>query len=85
MAVRYTLPWTLFQYLERARFPRRNGIPTIHQSGCFQFDPVVVCCRNSDIFAQLKVKDSNKEVFDELLHNDRRLMSNHYECGVNLV
>ena len=57
------------------KFSGKQGVlDFIRQAGCVQFDPVDVCGRSADITLNSRVKDYTKEMLDELLYTDRRLI-----------
>ena len=57
------------------KFTGKQGIiDFIRQAGCVQFDPVDICGRNADIILNSRVGDYKKEMLDELLYKDRRLI-----------
>lgn len=57
------------------KFAGKQGVlDFISQAGCVQFDPVDVCGRNADITLNSRVKGYTKEMLDELLYKDRRLI-----------
>ena len=57
------------------KFAGKEGIlDFIRQAGCIQFDPVDVCSRNADIVLHSRVQNYKKEMLDELLYSDRRLI-----------
>lgn len=57
------------------KFTGRQGVlDFIRQAGCIQFDPVDVCGRNADISLRSRVKGYTKEMLDELLYKERRLI-----------
>ena len=57
------------------RFTGKQGVlDFVRQAGCIQFDPVDVCGRNADIVLNSRVEGYKKEILDELLYKDRRLV-----------
>jgi len=57
------------------KFIGKQGVlDFIRQAGCVQFDPVDVCGRNADIVLNSRIKGYNKEMLNELLYKDRRLI-----------
>lgn len=57
------------------RFTGKHGVlDFISRVGCVQFDPVDVCGRSADITLNSRVKGYTKEMLDELLYKDRRLI-----------
>ena len=57
------------------RFSGKQGaLDFIRQAGCVQFDPVDVCGRSADITLNARVSGYTKEMLDELLYKDRRLV-----------
>ena len=56
------------------KFAGKEGVMAyIHQTGCFQFDPVDLCGQNAQIMLQARVKDFTKATLEELLYKDRKL------------
>jgi len=53
---------------------KQGALDFIRQAGCVQFDPVDVCGRNADIVLNARVKGYAKQMLDELLYLDRRLI-----------
>lgn len=57
------------------KFVDKQGVlDFVRQVGCVQFDPVDVCGRSADITLNSRVKGYTKEMLDELLYTDRRLI-----------
>ncbi len=57
------------------KFIDKQGVlDFVRQVGCVQFDPVDVCGRSADITLNSRVKGYTKEMLDELLYTDRRLI-----------
>jgi len=46
----------------------------IKRAGCLQYDPVDLCGRNADIALNSRVSGYKKEMLDELLYKERRLI-----------
>ncbi|NLG27983.1 MAG: winged helix-turn-helix domain-containing protein [Chloroflexi bacterium] len=46
----------------------------VRQAGCIQFDPVDICGRNAELVLQSRVRGFSKQMLDELLYVDRRLV-----------
>lgn len=46
----------------------------IRQAGCIQFDPVDVCGKNAELTLQSRVKGFRKQMLQELLYADRKLV-----------
>jgi uncharacterized protein YcaQ len=53
---------------------KQGALEFVRQAGCVQYDPVDVCGRNADISLLSRVKGYKKEMLDELLYKDRRLL-----------
>ena len=61
--------------LGKHKFIDKQGVlDFVRQAGCVQFDPVDVCGRSADITLNSRVKGYTKEMLDELLYTDRRLI-----------
>lgn len=57
------------------RFIGKQGIlQFVRQAGCIQFDPVDVCRKNSELVLQSRIKGFKKQILDELLYKDRKLV-----------
>lgn len=57
------------------RFKKKQGVlDFIKQASCIQFDPIDVCGRNADLVLQSRVAHYQKEMLNELLYQDRRLI-----------
>jgi uncharacterized protein YcaQ len=56
-------------------FNGKEGIMAfIKRAGCLQFDPVDLCGRNADIALNSRVSGYTKEMLEELLYKERRLI-----------
>ena len=53
---------------------KQGALDFIRQAGSVQFDPVDVCGRSADIVLNSRVRNYKKEMLDELLYSDRRLV-----------
>ena len=53
---------------------KQGALGFIRQAGCVQFDPVDVCGRSADIVLHSRVRNYKKEMLNELLYSDRRLV-----------
>ena len=57
------------------RFVGKDGAyEYVRQAGCIQFDPVDVCGKNAELTLQSRVKGFRKEMLQELLYKDRKLV-----------
>ena len=57
------------------RFTGKDGAYAfINQAGCIQYDPVDVCGKNAELTLQSRVKGFRKEMLEELLYQDRKLV-----------
>ncbi|WP_127530412.1 winged helix-turn-helix domain-containing protein [Paenibacillus kobensis] len=57
------------------KFEGKQGIlDFVRQAGCIQFDPIDVCGKNAELVLQSRIKGFTKEMLDELLYQDRRLV-----------
>ena len=57
------------------RFSGKDGAYRyVRQAGCIQFDPVDVCGRNAELTLQSRVKGFTRQMLDDLLYRDRRLV-----------
>ena len=66
------------------KFIGKQGIlEFIRQAGCIQYDPVDLCGRNADIALLSRVKGYTKEMLDELLYKDRRLID-HFDKNLSI-
>lgn len=63
---------------------KQGVLDFIHQAGCVQFDPVDVCGRNADIALNARVRDYTKEMLDELLYQDRRLVD-YFDKNLSII
>ena len=53
---------------------KQGALDFARQTGCIQFDPVDVCGRSADIVLNSRVEGYAKNMLDELLYKDRRLI-----------
>ena len=61
--------------LGKHRFVGKDGAYSyVRQAGCLQYDPVDVCGRNAELTLQSRVKGFRKQMLDDLLYRDRRLV-----------
>ena len=61
--------------LGRRRFCGKEGAYTyIRQAGCIQFDPVDICGKNAELTLQSRVGGFRRQMLQELLYRDRRLV-----------
>ena len=66
------------------KFVGKQGVlDFVRQAGCVQFDPVDVCGRSADIALHARVKGYTKEMLDELLYKDRRLID-HFDKNLSI-
>ncbi|MGG1518240.1 crosslink repair DNA glycosylase YcaQ family protein [Paenibacillus oryzisoli] len=57
------------------RFIGKQGIlDFVRQASCLQYDPIDVCGKNAELVLQSRVKGFTKEMLEELLYQDRRLV-----------
>ncbi|RTE08602.1 winged helix-turn-helix domain-containing protein [Paenibacillus whitsoniae] len=57
------------------RFIGNQGIlDFVRQASCLQYDPIDVCGKNAELVLQSRVKGFSKEMLEELLYQDRRLV-----------
>ena len=57
------------------RFSGKDGAYAyVRQAGCIQFDPVDVCGKNAELTLQSRVRYFRKEMLQELLYTDRKLV-----------
>jgi len=57
------------------RYKGKQGVPAfIKNTGCVQYDPVNVCSRSADITLHSRVSGYTKDMLNELLYHDRRLV-----------
>ena len=57
------------------RFTGKDGAYAyVRQAGCIQFDPVDVCGKNAELTLQSRVKGFRKQMLQELLYEDRKLV-----------
>ncbi len=57
------------------RFAGKDGAyEYVRQAGCIQFDPVDVCGKNAELTLQSRVKGFRKQMLQELLYEDRKLV-----------
>ena len=57
------------------RFTGKDGAYAyVRQAGCIQFDPVDVCGKNAELTLQSRVKGFRKQILQELLYEDRKLV-----------
>lgn len=57
------------------RFVGKEGaLAYVKQAGCIQYDPVDVCGKNAELSLQSRVKGFEKQMLQELLYQDRRLI-----------
>ncbi len=61
--------------LGRRRFCGKEGAYAyIRQAGCIQFDPVDICGKNAELTLQSRVGGFRRQMLQELLYRDRRLV-----------
>ena len=57
------------------RFINKDGAyQYVRQAGCIQFDPVDVCGKNAELTLQSRVKNFKKQMLQDLLYKDHRLV-----------
>ncbi|MRH41557.1 winged helix-turn-helix domain-containing protein [Aquibacillus halophilus] len=57
------------------KFAKKQGVlDFVRQAGCIQFDPIDVCGKNAELVLQSRIKGFTKEMLDELLYTDRKLV-----------
>ena len=70
--------------LGKHKFTGKQGVlEFIKQAGCVQFDPVDVCGRSADIALNSRVKGYSKQMLDDLLYKDRRLID-YYDKNLSI-
>ncbi|MFC5531854.1 winged helix-turn-helix domain-containing protein [Cohnella yongneupensis] len=57
------------------KFKGKQGVVEfVEQAGCIQFDPIDACGKNAELVLQSRVSDFTKEMLNELLYKDRKLV-----------
>ena len=56
-------------------FEGKQGVcDYIRQAGCIQYDPIDICGKNAELVLQSRIVDFRKEMLNELLYTDRKLV-----------
>lgn len=67
------------------RFVGKQGVlDFVRQAGCAQYDPIDVCGKNAELVLQSRVKGFTKQMFYQLLYEDRALLD-HLDKNLAII